>query len=155
MITVSFHLYMQHHKIDLDSVQKTVDLADDVLASLRKSAPTANNSDNDDLIELANSIDNTSINTVNGSNETISLLDDAKPANNPFMTAKQALVRNANQKQQQQYNGSSSSSYNPAAQARKMLGAKRRFVDPKSIAGNEAQGGGYRDEGRDINTEFR
>lgn len=125
------------------------------MASLRKSAPTSNYSDNDDLIELANSIDNTSINTVNnGSNESISLLDDAKPSNNPFMTAKQALVRNANQKQQQQYNGSSSSSYNPAAQARKMLGAKRRFVDPKSSAGNEAQGG-YRDEGRDINTEFR
>ena len=135
-------------------MQKTVDLADDVLASIRKTGCDFIN-ENDDLISLAHSIDNTSIN-VNGSSESISLLDDNKPtnSNNPFMTAKQALARNTNQTQKSgntpQYTGSNS--YNPAAQARKMLGAKRRFVDPKS--GNETSGG-YRDEGRDINTEFR
>ena len=138
----------------MDSVQKTVDLADTVLASIRKGGNEVNN-EGDDLISLANSIDNTSINA-NGSNESISLLDDSKPinSNNPFMTAKQALARNINQKSGNNAPQSSAgpSSYNPAAQARKMLGAKRRFVDPKS---SNEQTGGYRDEGRDINTEFR
>lgn len=81
------------------------------------------------------------------------MLDDSKSASssNPFMTAKQALARNINQRATSQQS-SGSSSYNPAAQARKMLGAKRRFVDPKGTSESPA---GYRDEGRDINTEFR
>jgi len=140
----------------LDSVQKTVNLANKVLSSIRKGGNDFYN-ENEDLITLAQSIDSASINAC-GSSEGISLLDDSKPANsnNPFMTAKQALARNNNQKAGNgtpQSSSSGLSSHNPAAQARKMLGAKRRFVDPKST--NEPPPSGYRDEGRDINTEFR
>lgn len=135
----------------MDSVQKTVALADKALASISKSF----NDDGEDLISLARSIDNTCI-TANGSNENIRMLDESKSlnTNNPFMTAKQALSRIANQKStSQQQNFGSSNSYNPSMQARKLLGAKRRFVDPKNS--NETSSVGYRDEGRDINTEFR
>lgn len=143
--------------MNLESVQKTVDMADSALAAIHEITKGSSNScgDSDDIICLTQSICNTLI-TKSDSNENIHMEiveDDQKPAN-PFMTAKQALAKNIGQRALGQSNANShNNSYNPAMQARKLLGAKRRFVDPKA---NESGGNsGYRDEGRDINTEFR
>ena len=145
----------------MESIQKTVDTADSALVAIHeiiKGSNTNNAGDSDDLIYLTQSICNTLI-SKSDSNENIHMEiaeeDEQKPAN-PFMTAKQALVKNIGQRALGQSsnnsNMSTNSSYNPSMQARKLLGAKRRFVDPKS---NESCGNsGYRDEGRDINTEF-
>ena len=145
----------------MESIQKTVDTADSALVAIHeiiKGSNTNNAGDSDDLIYLTQSICNTLI-SKSDSNENIHMEiaeeDEQKPAN-PFMTAKQALVKNIGQRALGQSsnnsNMSTNSSYNPSMQARKLLGAKRRFVDPKS---NESSGNsGYRDEGRDINTEF-
>lgn len=134
-------------------------MADSALAAIHEiskgSNHTNNTGDSDDLICLTQSICNTLI-TKSESNENIHHMeiveDDQKPAN-PFMTAKQALAKNIGQRALGQPSNNTTSSYNPSMQARKLLGAKRRFVDPKS---NETDGNsGYRDEGRDINTEFK
>lgn len=134
-------------------------MADSALAAIHEiSKGTGNNTgDSDDVICLTQSICNTLI-SKSELNENIHHMeiveDNQKPAN-PFMTAKQALAKNIGQRAlgQQSSNNSTTSSYNPSMQARKLLGAKRRFVDPKS---NETDGNsGYRDEGRDINTEFK
>lgn len=82
--------------------------------------------------------------------------DEQQKPSNPFMTAKQALAKNIGQRtlggqSSSTSNHTNNSSYNPAMQARKLLGAKRRFTDQQKP--NESSG--YRDEGRDINTEFR
>ena len=118
----------------------------------------------DDIICLTQSINNTILNSRNnGSDENIHIStgnnDIQIHESNPFMTAKQALARNINNKQLGHSSNigntgnSNASSYNSSMQARKLLGAKRRFVDPKSNGANESDN--YRDEGRDINTEFR
>lgn len=134
-------------------------MADSALAAIHEiSKGTGNNTgDSDDVICLTQSICNTLI-SKSELNENIHHMeiveDNQKPAN-PFMTAKQALAKNIGQRAlgHQSSNNSTTSSYNPSMQARKLLGAKRRFVDPKS---NETDGNsGYRDEGRDINTEFK
>jgi hypothetical protein len=145
----------------LESIQKTVDLADSALAAIHEISKGSNitniNGDSDDLTCITQSICNTLI-SKSDSNENISMEvveDDQKPIN-PFMTAKQALTKNIGQRslgQSFNNNCNNNSSYNPSLQARKLLGAKRRFVDPKS---NDTGGNSiYRDEGRDINTEFR
>jgi hypothetical protein len=145
----------------LESIQKTVDLADSALAAIHEISKGSNitniNGDSDDLTCITQSICNNLI-SKSDSNENISMEvveDDQKPIN-PFMTAKQALTKNIGQRslgQSFNNNCNNNSSYNPSLQARKLLGAKRRFVDPKS---NDTGGNSiYRDEGRDINTEFR
>lgn len=77
---------------------------------------------------------------------------------NPFMTAKQALGKNignrptasTNNNYNNNYNSNASGTgYNPAVQTRRLLGGKRPL--PNDAAQNKT----YRDEGRDINTEFR
>lgn len=81
-----------------------------------------------------------------------SIEDDFNPKpQNQFQTAKQLSIKNSYQKSNTSSTTSTSNNcYNPALQARKLLGSKRRFNEPKG--NNES---GYRDEGRDINTEFR
>jgi len=76
---------------------------------------------------------------------------------NPFMTARQALSKNlASGKVGNSSAGASNASvsnsgYNPSAQARKLLGAKRRCFESTR---NESALSTYKDEGRDISTEF-
>lgn len=118
-------------------------MADSVLAGIQN---TSSNNSEDQIGTLTQSICDTLI-SASSSNENIN--EDYR-AQNSFLTAKQALIRNMNQKGTGNGMGQSSSGYNPANQARKLLGAKRRFNDPKGS--NESN---YRDEGRDINTEFR
>ena len=148
--------------VDIDSVQSTINLADSALAAIHeKSKGNGNDSSNsnssidDEVISLTQSINNAIINASNSNGN-----DNVQVVENPFMTAKQALAKNIGQRSLGQSHSNANAnannpnnnnnSYNPAVQARKLLGAKRRMVDPKS---NES--GGYRDEGRDINTEFR
>ncbi len=110
----------------------------------------------EDLIDLTQSINNAIIGHGNDMEVSAVDNDEGKAQSNPFMTAKQALIKNIgnNRNNSNSSSSSSSSGYNPSMQARKLLGAKRRFVDPKSN-GNDASHSNYRDEGRDINTEFR
>lgn len=143
----------------LESIQKTVDLANSALAAIHEITSSKNNSsgDSDDLICLTQSICNTLISKSDSSdNVNMEIVeDDQQKPSNPFMTAKQALAKNVGQRTlggtASNYNSNNNNnSYNPSMQARKLLGAKRRFTDQKPNESN-----GYRDEGRDINTEFR
>lgn len=132
----------------MESVQKTVDLADNALAAIYEiTKRPSSNAETDDLSCLTQSICNT---ILSGSNENIAMEDieeDHQPQKpiSQFKTAAELLHSNMNQKQ------NNNSGYNSSGTARKLLGAKRRAFDRKP---NES-GGGYRDEGRDINTEFR
>lgn len=130
----------------MESVQKTVELADNALEAIHEiTKGPSGNAENDDLSHLTQSIVNT---IIGGSNENIGLgmegIEEETKSTNQFKTAAELHYSNINQKQ-------NNSGYNSAGSSRKLLGAKRRAFDRKS---NES-GGGYRDEGRDINTEFR
>lgn len=124
-----------------------MELVDSALAAIQQKH--GNNTNEDDAIGgLTQSICNTLISAhsscENMPESTEDFMANLK-AQNQFQTAKQLNMKNLAQKNNSSTN--TNNSYNPAVQARKILGAKRRFPEtPKEP--------GYRDEGRDINTEF-
>lgn len=130
----------------MESVQKSVNLADSVLAAIQ--LKPGNNNDEDLVGGLTQSICNTLI-SASSSTENISEVTEELKPQNQFQTARQLSLKNQAQKIHGSAGTGTQSGYNPASQARKLLGAKRRFNDPPK------ESSGYRDEGRDINTEFR
>lgn len=130
-------------------------MADSALAAIQQK-PRNNNINEDDVMGgLTQSICDTLISGgASDSCENMPETTEDFMANlktqNQFQTAKQLNMKNQAQKNNNpQSTSSSSNAYNPALQARKILGAKRRF--PETATPKEPV---YRDEGRDINTEF-
>ena len=129
-------------------------MADSILADIQQTSQKGGNSTENDE-DIIGSI-------CNNLKSTLSSVENIPPeatedlrVQNQFQTAKQLSMMNAaaQRSTNSSYNTSaqSSNSYNPALQARKLLGAKRRFNDPQP----KESSSGYRDEGRDINTEFK
>lgn len=156
--------------MDRDAVSTAVSGADELLASIheeyvRSRGPTESP---DDVGSLARSVRDASLvrsgftdpsgpgHSISTNSTVNSTTAAPPPAGNPFVTARQALVKNAANRPSAAGAHSHSSTptggsgYNPAVQARRLLGGKRRFADPKP-----SEPAPYRDEGRDINTEFR
>lgn len=111
-----------------------------------------------DCDEVLSTRNETAIHNVGGSfNNGYSINSNNSNSNNvnPFMTAKQALGKNIGGNRpaasnNNNYNSSASATgYNPGAQVRRLLGGKRPHPNDTTL--NKP----YRDEGRDINTEFR
>ncbi len=137
----------------MESVQRTVDLADSILADIQQTNQKSGKSaENDD--DIIGSICNNLKSTLNSVENIPPEATEDLRGQNQFQTAKQLSMMNAAAQRSTNNtntNAQSSNSYNPALQARKLLGAKRRFNDPQP----KESSSGYRDEGRDINTEFK